>query len=68
MQRMLIGFGLAGLALIVLAWIVMRSAGPDTQSVASATLKGIREQNRLTTIPPSSPANRTVLVSAQGKR
>lgn len=64
MQRFLIGFALAGLALIALSWLVVRGAGPDTESVASATLKGIREQNRLTTFA----ANYSAVVTSEQRR
>jgi hypothetical protein len=64
MQRRFIGFALAGLALIGLTWMVMRGSGPDTESVASATLKGIREQNRLTTFA----ANYSAVVTSEQSR
>ena len=64
MQRLLIGFGVAGLLLIALAWIVTRSAGPDIESVASASLKGMREQNRLTAFA----ANYSAVVTSEQKR
>jgi hypothetical protein len=64
MQRFLIGFALAGLALIGLSWLVVRGAGPDTESVANATLKGIREQNRLT----SFAANYSAVVTSEQRR
>jgi hypothetical protein len=64
MQRLLVGFGLAGLALIALTWLVVRGSGPDTESVASATLRGIREQNRLTTFA----ANYSAVVTSEQRR
>jgi hypothetical protein len=64
MQRFLIGFGVAGLLLIALAWIVTRSAGPDIESIASASLKGMREQNRLTAFA----ANYSAVVTSEQKR
>jgi Protein of unknown function (DUF4230) len=64
MQRFLIGFGVAGLLLIALAWIVTRNAGPDVESIASASLKGMREQNRLTAFT----ANYSAVVTSEQKR
>jgi Protein of unknown function (DUF4230) len=64
MQRLLIGFALAGLLLIGATWLITRSTSPDTQSVATATLKGIREQNRLTTFA----ANYSAVVTSEQSR
>jgi hypothetical protein len=63
-HRILIGFALAGLVLIGAVWLVTRSTGPDTESVASATLKGMRQQNRLTTFA----ANYSTVVTSEQAR
>jgi hypothetical protein len=52
------------LALLAIVWIANRATAPDTQSVASATLKGIREQNRLTTFA----ANYSAVVTSEQRR
>jgi Protein of unknown function (DUF4230) len=64
MQRLLIGFGIAGLLLIALAWIIARNAGSNVESVASASLQGMREQNRLTAFA----ANYSAVVTSEQKR
>jgi hypothetical protein len=64
MQRLLIGFGLAGLLLIAFSWIITRNTGPDIESLASASLKGMREQNRLTAFA----ANYSAVVTSEQKR
>ena len=62
--RILIGFGLAGLLLIGVSWIVTRSISPSPETVASASLKGIREQNRLTAFV----ANYSAVVTSEQRR
>lgn len=62
--RILIGFGLAGLLLIAVSWIVTRSISPSPETVASASLKGIREQNRLTAFV----ANYSAVVTSEQRR
>lgn len=52
------------LALLAIVWIANRATAPDTQSVASATLKGMREQNRLT----SFAANYSAVVTSEQRR
>jgi hypothetical protein len=64
MQRGLISFGVVGLLLIGLGWIIMRSTAPDVESVASASLKGMREQNRLTAFA----ANYSAVVTSEQRR
>jgi Protein of unknown function (DUF4230) len=64
MQRLLIGFGIAGLLLIALVWIIARNAGSNVESVASASLQGMREQNRLTAFA----ANYSAVVTSEQKR
>jgi Protein of unknown function (DUF4230) len=64
MQRLLIGFGLAGLLLIAFSWIITRNTRPDIESLASASLKGMREQNRLTAFA----ANYSAVVTSEQKR
>jgi hypothetical protein len=51
-------------ALLAIVWIANRATGADTQSVASATLKGVREQNRLTTFA----ANYSAVVTSEQNR
>ena len=62
--RTLIGFGLAGLLLIAVSWVVTRSISPSPETVASASLKGIREQNRLTAFV----ANYSAVVTSEQRR
>lgn len=62
--RILIGFGLAGLLLIAVSWVVTRSVSPSPETVASASLKGIREQNRLTAFV----ANYSAVVTSEQRR
>jgi Protein of unknown function (DUF4230) len=64
MQRLLIGFGIAGLLLIALTWIIARNASSNVESVASASLQGMREQNRLTAFA----ANYSAVVTSEQKR
>lgn len=64
MPRWLVGFFVAGLALIAISWLVTRSAAPDAESIASASLKGIREQNRLTAFA----ANYSAVVTSEQRR
>ncbi len=47
MKRGLIGFAVAGLALIALAWWVTSRSAATTESVAQTALASLREQNRL---------------------
>lgn len=64
MPRWLVGFFVAGLALVAISWLVTRSAAPDAESIASASLKGIREQNRLTAFA----ANYSAVVTSEQRR
>ena len=64
MPRWLIGFFAAGLALIAISWLVTRSAAPDAETIASSSLKGIREQNRLTAFA----ANYSAVVTSEQRR
>ncbi len=63
-HRLLIGFGLAGLLLIAFGWVVTRSVTPSPETVASASLKGIREQNRLSAFV----ANYSAVVTSEQRR
>lgn len=63
-HRILIGLGLAGLLLIGLSWIVTRSVSPSPETIASASLTGIREQNRLTAFV----ANYSAVVTSEQRR
>ena len=63
-HRLLIGFGLAGLLLIAVSWTITRSVSPSPETVASASLKGIREQNRLTAFV----ANYSAVVTSEQRR
>jgi Protein of unknown function (DUF4230) len=63
-HRVLIGFGLAGLLLITVSWVVTRSISPSPETIASASLKGIREQNRLTAFV----ANYSAVVTSEQRR
>ena len=63
-RRLLIGFGLAALLLIAISWIVTRSISPSPETIASASLKGIREQNRLTAFM----ANYSAVVTSEQRR
>jgi hypothetical protein len=64
MKRLLVGFGIAGLLLIGFAWVMTRQLGGGVESVASASLKGIREQNRLTAFA----ANYSAVVTSEQRR
>lgn len=64
MPRWLIGFFAMGLVLIGLAWLVTRSVAPEAETIASASLKGIREQNRLTAFA----ANYSAVVTSEQRR
>jgi hypothetical protein len=63
-RRPLILLAVIVLALLAIFWIANRSTGPDTETVASAALKGIREQNRLT----SFAANYSAVVTSEQRR
>jgi Protein of unknown function (DUF4230) len=63
-KRLLYALAAILLALIAIIWIINRAAGPDTESVASAALKGIREQNRLTAFA----ANYSAVVTSEQRR
>jgi Protein of unknown function (DUF4230) len=63
-HRILIGFGLAGLMLVAVSWVVTRSVNPSPETIASASLKGIREQNRLTAFV----ANYSAVVTSEQRR
>ena len=64
MPRVLIGFFAAGLVILGIGWLATRGLSPDTSSIASATLKGMREQNRLTTFA----ANYSAVVTSEQNR
>jgi hypothetical protein len=51
-------------ALLAIVWIANRAAAPNIDSVASASLKGIREQNRLTAFA----ANYSAVVTSEQSR
>lgn len=61
--RFLIGFALAGLVLIGVSWFA-RSTSPDIESVASASLEAMREQNRLSAFA----ANYSAVVTSEQRR
>jgi Protein of unknown function (DUF4230) len=52
------------LALLAFFWIANRSTPPDTESIASAALRGVREQNRLTAFA----ANYSAVVTSEQRR
>ena len=52
------------LTLVAIVSIVNRQTGPDIELVANASLKGMREQNRLTTFA----ANYSTVVTSEQKR
>jgi hypothetical protein len=64
MKRLLVGFAVAGLALIALSWIVMRSLSPNVETVASSSLEAMREQNRLSAFA----ANYSAVVTSEQSR
>jgi Protein of unknown function (DUF4230) len=63
-QRVLIGVALAALLLLAFGWIISRSVSPSPETIASASLKGIREQNRLTAFV----ANYSAVVTSEQRR
>ncbi len=63
-NRLLIALGLLALLLLGGIWLVERATAPNIDSVASASLKGMREQNRLT----SFAANYSAVVTSEQKR
>jgi hypothetical protein len=64
MPRLLVGFALAALVLIAGAWLVTRSLAPTPETIASASLQGMREQNRLTAFA----ANYSAVVTSEQRR
>jgi Protein of unknown function (DUF4230) len=64
MKRILFAFAAAGLALIVLLWIIIRSFSPDVETVASSSLEAMREQNRLSAFA----ANYSAVVTSEQNR
>ncbi len=64
MPRVLIGFGVAGLLLMALSWIVTRSLSPNIETVASSSLDAMREQNRLSAFA----ANYSAVVTSEQNR
>ncbi len=64
MTRLLVGLALAGLVLIAGVWLVTRSLAPSPESIASASLQGMREQNRLTAFA----ANYSAVVTSEQRR
>ena len=63
-RRLLYALIVTVLLLLGGIWLVNRITAPDTESVASATLKGMREQNRLTAFS----ANYSAVVTSEQKR
>lgn len=63
-HRVLIGIALAILLLLAAGWFVSRSVSPSPETIASASLKGIREQNRLTAFV----ANYSAVVTSEQRR
>lgn len=63
MPRFLIGFVVAGLFLVGVSWFV-RGTSPDIESVASASLEAMREQNRLSAFA----ANYSAVVTSEQRR
>lgn len=63
-RNLLIGLAAALLLLLGAVWLINRATGPDTETVASATLKGMREQNRLTAFA----ANYSAVVTSEQTR
>ncbi len=64
MQRVLIGFGVAGLLLLALSWIITRSLSPNIETVATSSLEAMREQNRLSAFA----ANYSAVVTSEQSR
>jgi hypothetical protein len=64
MPRLLVGFALAALVLIAGTWLVTRSLAPTPETIASASLQGMREQNRLTAFA----ANYSAVVTSEQRR
>lgn len=62
--RILIGFFAAGLLIIAIGWLATRGSPADVETVANASLKGMREQNRLTAFA----ANYSAVVTSEQKR
>jgi Protein of unknown function (DUF4230) len=60
----LLGFGVAGLALIALSWIITRGMSPTIETVASSSLEAMREQNRLSAFA----ANYSAVVTSEQTR
>jgi Protein of unknown function (DUF4230) len=64
MLRLLVGFAVAGLALIALSWIITRSFSPNVETVATSSLEAMREQNRLSAFA----ANYSAVVTSEQNR
>jgi Protein of unknown function (DUF4230) len=64
MTRLLVGLGLIVLLALGGIWLVNRATAPDTETVASAALKGMRAQNRLTAFA----ANYSAVVTSEQRR
>jgi hypothetical protein len=63
-SKLLVGFAVAGLALIALSWIITRSFSPNVETVASSSLEAMREQNRLSAFA----ANYSAVVTSEQSR
>jgi hypothetical protein len=59
-----IAIALIAAMLVALAWAITRSVAPGVETVASASLKGMREQNRLTVFA----ANYSAVVTSEQRR
>jgi hypothetical protein len=64
MKQRYIAIALIILMLATLIWVISRSAAPGVETVASASLKGMREQNRLTVFA----ANYSAVVTSEQRR
>jgi Protein of unknown function (DUF4230) len=62
--NLLVGFIVAGLALIALSWIITRGMSPTIETVASSSLEAMREQNRLSAFA----ANYSAVVTSEQTR
>jgi hypothetical protein len=64
MKRLLVGFAVAGFALIMLWGIISYGRSSDFQTVASSSLEAMREQNRLSAFA----ANYSAVVTSEQRR
>ena len=63
-RRLLILFATLLVAMLAIIWLVNLMSAPGTETIASATLKGMREQNRLTAFA----ANYSTVVTSEQQR